>query len=149
MKIDPSLQTSADNYKILTSLVVPRPIAWVSSLNSNGIVDLAPFSFFNAIGGDPLYVIISIGRRDNGSLKDTARNIETTRDFVVNLVTEDLLAAMNISAADFPPEESEVTAAELQTADSIHVKAPRLKESQASLECRLLNLTRWEPILFI
>jgi flavin reductase (DIM6/NTAB) family NADH-FMN oxidoreductase RutF len=139
MKIDPSLQTNADNYKILTSLVVPRPIAWVSSLNSNGIVDLAPFSFFNAIGGDPLYVIISIGRRDNGSLKDTARNIETTRDFVANLVTEDLLAAMNISAADFPPEESEVTAAKLQTANSIHIKAPRLKDSQASLECRLFE----------
>ena len=139
MKIDPSLQTNADNYKILTNLVVPRPIAWVTSLSSAGLVNLAPFSFFNAVGSDPLYVVISIGRRYDGSLKDTARNIETTSEFVVNLVTEDLLAAMNVSAAEFPPEESELNVTNLHTALSVHVKAPRLAEAQASLECKLFR----------
>ena len=102
MQIDPSLNTKADNYKVLTNLVIPRPIAWVTSLSQSGIVNLAPFSFFNAVGSDPLYVIISIGRRDDGAPKDTARNIEASGEFVVNLVTEDLLEAMNISAVDFP-----------------------------------------------
>ena len=139
MQIDPSLQTNADNYKILTNLVVPRPIAWVTSLSSKGLVNLALFSFFNAVGSDPLYVIISIGRRDDGSLKDTAENIQTSSEFVVNLVTEELLAAMNVSAADFPPEESELTATNLHTAQSVRVKAPRLAEAHASLECKLFQ----------
>jgi hypothetical protein len=92
-KSNPSLQTNADNHKLLTNLVVPRPIAWVTSLSSTGLVNRAPFSFFNAVGSDPLYVVISIGRRDDGSLKDTAENIQTSSEFVVNLVTEELLAA--------------------------------------------------------
>ena len=139
MQIDPSIHTNADNYKILTNLVVPRPIAWVTTHSSAGLVNLAPFSFFNAVGSDPLYVVISIGRRDDGSSKDTARNIEASGEFVVNLVTEDLLAAMNISAVEFPPEESELAAANLRTAGSVHIKTPRLAEAQASLECRLFQ----------
>jgi len=137
MQIDPSLQTKADNYKLITNLVVPRPIAWVTSRNAAGLINLAPFSFFNAVGADPLYVVIGIGRRDDGTPKDTAKNIETNSDFVVNLVTEDLLGAMNISATDFPPDQSELTPANLHTAPSIHVKTPRLAEAQVSLECRL------------
>jgi flavin reductase (DIM6/NTAB) family NADH-FMN oxidoreductase RutF len=86
--------------------VVPRPIAWVTSQSSTGLVNLAPFSFFNAVGSDPLYVVISIGCRDDGSLKDTARNIQTSSEFVVNLVTEDLLVAMNVSAVEFPPKKA-------------------------------------------
>jgi flavin reductase (DIM6/NTAB) family NADH-FMN oxidoreductase RutF len=139
MQIDPATQSNADNYKVLTNLVVPRPIAWVSSVGSTGVVNLAPFSFFNAVGSDPLYVVIGIGRRDNGEPKDTARNIQTIGDFVVNLVTEDLLDAMNISAADFPPDQSEVSAAHLETAPSVHVKSPRLARSHASLECKLFR----------
>jgi flavin reductase (DIM6/NTAB) family NADH-FMN oxidoreductase RutF len=137
MQIDPSLQTTADNYKLITNLVVPRPIAWVTSLGETGLVNLAPFSFFNAIGADPLYVIVSIGRRDDGTQKDTARNIETGRDFVVNLVTEDLLDAMNISATDFPPDHSEIQPAHLEALPSSKVKAPRLAQTQVSLECKL------------
>jgi flavin reductase (DIM6/NTAB) family NADH-FMN oxidoreductase RutF len=139
MQIDPSLQTKADNYKLLTNLVVPRPIAWVTSMNQAGIVNLAPFSFFNAVGSNPLYVIVSVGRRDTGEPKDTAINIQTSREFVVNLVTEELLDAMTISAADFPPDQSELTAAHLHTAPSARVKVPRLAEVQASLECRLFS----------
>jgi hypothetical protein len=74
MQIDPARQTKPDNYKLLTNLVVPRPIAWVTSRNAAGIINLAPFSFFNAVGSDPLYVVIGIGRRDNGEPKDTAQS---------------------------------------------------------------------------
>jgi flavin reductase (DIM6/NTAB) family NADH-FMN oxidoreductase RutF len=137
MDIDPSLLSKADKYKLLTNLVVPRPIAWVSTVNSEGLVNLAPFSFFNAVCADPLYVVVSIGRRDNGAPKDTAANIEISGEFVVNLVTEDLLSAMNISAADYPPDQSELSAAGLRATPSVRVKPPRLSLAQVSLECRL------------
>jgi flavin reductase (DIM6/NTAB) family NADH-FMN oxidoreductase RutF len=143
MQIDPSAHAKADNYKLLTNLVVPRPIAWVSTLRRDGAINLAPFSFFNAVGSDPLYVVLGIGRRDNGAPKDTAVNIEASGEFVVNMVTEELLGAMNISAADFPPDKSELTAAKLHAAPSVHVKAPRLEQAQASLECKLFKA---EPI---
>ncbi len=137
MQIDPSLPSVADNYKLLTNLVVPRPIAWVSSLSPYGVVNLAPFSFFNAVGTNPLYLIISIGLNDAGEIKDTAKNILTNGEFVVNLVTEELFGAMNVSAADFPPDLSELAVAGLHTAPSVHIKAPRVNEAKASLECRL------------
>jgi flavin reductase (DIM6/NTAB) family NADH-FMN oxidoreductase RutF len=137
MQIDPSLHSVADNYKLITNLVVPRPIAWVTSLGPHGVVNLAPFSFFNAISSNPVYLIISVGHRDDGTPKDTAANILRGGDFVVNLVTEDLLGAMNISAVDFPPDESELTAASLHAAPSARVQTPRLAQAQASLECTL------------
>ena len=139
MQIDPSRHATADNYKLLTNLVVPRPIAWVSSQNSAGIINLAPFSFFNAVGADPLYMIISIGHNEAGKPKDTANNIRASGEFVVNLVTEDLLDAMNVSAADFPPEQSELAAAHLHPAPSVRIKTPRVAEAQASLECKLFS----------
>jgi len=137
MQIDPALHSQADNYKILTNVVVPRPIAWVTSLGVSGVVNLAPFSFFNAVGSDPLYIVVSIGLRDDGTSKDTARNIQARGEFVVNLVTEPLLRAMNISAVDFPPDESELAAAGLQTVSGVRVQVPRLAAAQVSLECRL------------
>ncbi|ADE12657.1 flavin reductase family protein [Sideroxydans lithotrophicus] len=137
MQIDPSHRSAPENYKLLTNLVVPRPIAWVTSVNAAGLINLAPFSFFNAISGNPLYVIVSIGLSDAGELKDTAKNILAGGEFVVNLVTEELFDAMNISAADFPGEESELAAAGLHAAPSIKVKPPRVAEALASLECKL------------
>src|SRR5580765_3233320 len=119
MQIDPLLQTKADNYKLLINLVVPRPIAWITSFSETGVVNLAPFSFFNAVGSDPMYVVVGIGRRDNAEPKDTAKNIQISGDFVVNLVTEELITAMNISAIDFPPDESELAASGLDTAPSV------------------------------
>ena len=139
MQIDPKTHSHAVNYKVLTNVVVPRPIAWVTSLNSNDVVNLAPFSFFNAVSGKPLYLAVSVGSRDDGTPKDTARNILERRDFVVNLVTEELLQAMNISAADFLPDESEMTAAGLHAAASVHIATPRLAESLVSLECKLFQ----------
>ena len=137
MQIDPSLHSVADNYKLLTNLVVPRPIAWVTSQNPGGVVNLAPFSFFNAVGANPPYLIISIGLNDAGETKDTAKNILASGEFVVNLVTEELFDAMNISAADFPAGVSELEAANLHAAPSVKIKPPRVAESQASLECKL------------
>ena len=139
MIIDPAQQSNLDNYKLLTNLVVPRPIAWVSTIDPNGTTNLAPYSFFNAFGHDPLYVIISVGKDADGEPKHTAKNIETSGEFVVNLVTEELFDAMNISAANFPFGESELEAAHLHTAPSVHIKAPRVAEAQASLECKLFS----------
>lgn len=137
MRIDPFLHSNADNYRLLTNLVVPRPIAWVTSLSQDGVINLAPFSFFNAVGANPLYVIISIGLNEAGEPKGTAKNILSGGDFVVNLVTEELFGAMNLSAADFPPDQSELAAAKLHAAPSVKVKPPRVAEAQASLECKL------------
>jgi flavin reductase (DIM6/NTAB) family NADH-FMN oxidoreductase RutF len=137
MQMDPATQSKLDNYKLLTSLVIPRPIAWITSQNTEGLINLAPFSFFNAVGSDPLYLVVGIGHRDDGSPKDTARNIQSTGEFVVNLVTENLLPAMNMSAAEFPPDESELTAAKLETSPSIHIQVPRLTAAQVNLECKL------------
>ena len=137
MHINPNTNAAIDNYKLLTNLVVPRPIAWVTSQNLQGVVNLAPFSFFNAVGSDPLYLLISVGRNDDGSMKDTANNISASGEFVVNMVTEDVLAAMNISAAAFPPDESELTAAGLNVTASMQVKVPRVAQSQVSMECKL------------
>jgi flavin reductase (DIM6/NTAB) family NADH-FMN oxidoreductase RutF len=137
MQIDPSLHTNTENYKLMTNLVVPRPIAWITSVSEAGIVNLAPFSFFNAVGSDPPFVVVGIGRRGSGEPKDTAANIKASGEFVVNFVTEDLLASMNISAVEFPPDQSELSAAAVHAAASVHVKPPRLAEAQVSFECKL------------
>jgi len=137
MQIDPSKHAAPDNYKLLTNLVVPRPIAWVTSQNADGVVNLAPFSFFNAVSGNPIYLVVSVGVNDAGEMKDTAKNILASGEFVVNMVTEELFDAMNISAADFPEGESELAAANLHAAPSVKVRPPRLAEAQASMECKL------------
>lgn len=142
MQIDPARHAHADIYKILVNVVVPRPIAWVTSLGENGLINLAPFSFFNAVGGDPPYLMVSVGDRDDGTPKDTALNIRARGDFVVNMVTEELLGAMNISAADFPPDQSELSAAHMHSAPCIHVATPRLAEAPVSLECKLFQSHR-------
>ena len=139
MQIDPALQSKADNYKLLTNLVIPRPIAWITSQNSGGVINLAPFSFFNAVGADPLYVIFSVGKNEHGQPKDTANNIQATGEFVVNMVTEELFEAMNISAADFPAEIGELAAAGLHSTPSVRIKVPRVAEAQVSLECTLFS----------
>jgi flavin reductase (DIM6/NTAB) family NADH-FMN oxidoreductase RutF len=137
MVIDPSANSNSDNYKLLTNLIVPRPIAWIASQNQNDVVNLAPFSFFNVVSSAPPCVVFSVGLNGAGECKDTARNIRNNREFVVNLVTEDLFDAMNLSAADFPPDQSELAAANLRVAPSVRIKVPRVEEAQVSLECKL------------
>ncbi len=97
MHFDPAYHSAADNYKLLTNLIVPRPVAWVTSQNEQGVVKLAPFSFFNATGSNPLYLIISIGLNEAGEAKDTAKNILAKREFVVDMVTEKMFRVSAMS----------------------------------------------------
>lgn len=128
------------SYKLLTATVVPRPIAWVVTVDAQGTVNAAPYSFFNFFGGFPPLVCIGIGRshgRGRPARKDTLANIQHGGDFVVNLVPEELVQAMNITATDFPPAWSELQAAGLETAPSEKVKPPRIARSPVAIECRL------------
>jgi len=125
-----------DAYKLLTGVVVPRPIALVSSLSQSGVVNAAPYSFFNLLGSDPPVVAIGVGDKAPGRGKDTARNIETRGEFVVNIVDEALAPAMNNSAVDFPDDWSEPEVLGLQLEAGRSVGVPRLVQAPASLECR-------------
>jgi flavin reductase (DIM6/NTAB) family NADH-FMN oxidoreductase RutF len=125
-------------YKLLIGLVVPRPIALVTSLDEHGHLNAAPFSAYNYLCIDPPIVALGVTNRPDQPLipKDTARNIRRTGEFVVNVVTEDIAQKMNICATDFPPEFSEVELAGFSTAPSQLVRPPRLAEAHAALECR-------------
>lgn len=129
-------------YKLLTNLIMPRPIAWVTSKDALGGLNLAPFSFFNAIGSQPPLVVLGIGNESAGRPKHTGRNIMATKEFVVNLVTEELMAAMNITAADFPEGHNEMEAAGLAAAPSLAVQVPRVALAKAALECVLHSAQR-------
>ena len=122
-------------YAILASLVTPRPIAWVTTLGPDGVVNAAPFSFFNLLGANPPILGFCPGDREDGTPKDTARNIRLSHEFVVNLVDEQLADAMNKTAASLPYGISEIAHAGLTTAPSSVVKPPRIAEAPASLEC--------------
>jgi len=123
-------------YPILASLVTPRPIAWVTTISPDGVVNLAPFSFFNVLGAEPPIVGFCPGDRGDGTPKDTARNIRLNHEFVVNLVDETVAEAMNRTAASLPYGASEVAGAGLTTKPSSVVKPPRIAEAPASLECQ-------------
>lgn len=128
-----------DPYEVLTKLVIPRPVAWVSTLSADGIPNLAPFSFYNAVCDEPPVVVLSISRREDGSRKDTARNILATGEFVINFLSEEFLQAVKVTSENFPPEVDEFEKAGLQRAESLKVKAPRVAGIRAWLECRLLK----------
>jgi flavin reductase (DIM6/NTAB) family NADH-FMN oxidoreductase RutF len=122
-------------YQLLASVVMPRPIAFVTTRNLQGQVNAAPFSFFNLLGAEPPILGFAPGDRDDGTPKDTARNIRLTHEFVVNLVDEAIAEAMNRCAATLPYGENELEHAGLTTAPSMKVKPPRIAESPVSLEC--------------
>jgi flavin reductase (DIM6/NTAB) family NADH-FMN oxidoreductase RutF len=128
-----------DCYKLLVSVVVPRPIALVTSLSPEGHLNAAPFSFFNVMGGDPPVVVLGVGDRSAGEAKDTAHNIRSAGEFVINIVDEAMAEAMNICAIDFPPDVDELVAAGLSTASSIQVRTPHIAESPVNLECREIS----------
>jgi flavin reductase (DIM6/NTAB) family NADH-FMN oxidoreductase RutF len=123
-------------YAVLASLIMPRPIAWVTTLGPDDVVNVAPFSFFNVLGSEPPIVGFCPGDRADGTPKDTARNVRLNHEFVVNLVDETVAEAMNQTAASLPYGTSELAAAGLTTAASSVVKPPRIAESPASFECR-------------
>src|ERR1700688_1605378 len=128
-------------YNLLIGLVAPRPIALVTSRNEEGRLNAAPFSAYNYLCTDPPVVGLGVTNRPDAKTtpKDTARNIRRTGEFVVNVVTEDLLEQMNICATDFPPEVDELEMAGLTTVASEVVKVPRIAQAHAALECRELT----------
>ena len=131
MQLDPSKQPDAV-YRTLSSLVVPRPIGWISTINSEGKDNLAPFSYFNAVGNDPPTVLFSAGNRD-GELKDSPRNALDTGEFVTNLVTEALVEAMDKTSE--ATDESEFDTAGLERVPAETVAPPRVADALATLEC--------------
>ena len=136
LSYDPATMAARDRYKLLISLVIPRPIALVTTLGPTGVVNAAPFSFFNIFSEDPPLCVLGLQAKPGGGLKDTSAHIRDRGAFVVNLVDEALGQQMNQCAVDFPPEISEIDAAKLNLLPSEKIKMPRIAEAPAALECR-------------
>jgi flavin reductase (DIM6/NTAB) family NADH-FMN oxidoreductase RutF len=149
LTFDPANCDLKQNYKLLTGIVVPRPIALVSTISRNGAVNLAPFSAFNLVGANPPAVLFCPALRVPGSSdsglhpdlrKDTLRNVEETGEFVVNVVNEAISAGVNDTAAEVPPEVDEFQLAGFTAMASEVVRPPRVAESPAQMECKLLQV---------
>ena len=138
MQIDPKVASQKDIYKILTGTVIPRPIGWISTISNTGVPNLAPFSFFNAVGEDPPHVVFSTVRTGNKN-KDTLNNILANRQFVVNLATEELVDVMNMTSVNLPPDGNEFDYAGLTAIPSVLVKPFRVKESPVHFECEMVH----------
>jgi len=138
MEFDPTKIDNTLVYRLLTSIIIPRPIAWVSSISENGINNLAPFSYFNMVGDDPPHVMFST-RRDNNSNKDTLNNVLATNQFVVNMVAKDLAEPMNASSATVAAEVDEFELVGVTPVPSSLVKPFRVAESPIQLECELVH----------
>jgi flavin reductase (DIM6/NTAB) family NADH-FMN oxidoreductase RutF len=140
--IDPSNSDTRSVYQLLIGAIVPRPIAFVSTISLAGIVNLAPFSFFTAASANPPVICFCPMVRANGSTKDTLNNICETREFVVNIVSEEISRQMNICSGDYPPEVDEFAVSGLTPIASEVVKPPRVKESRVQMECRLVQIVQ-------
>jgi len=139
MSITPEELEGRTAYRVMTGLVVPRPIAWLSTLSKEGVPNLAPFSFYNAVSGTPPVVMISISPR-RGVEKDTMRNCRDTGEFVLNLVSESLAHQMNLTSKQCPPEVNEFELAGLETAQSIDVRPPRVAAAMAAMEAKVIQI---------
>jgi flavin reductase (DIM6/NTAB) family NADH-FMN oxidoreductase RutF len=147
MTILPSGRTPRDVYRLMTAMIVPRPIAFVSSLSREGIRNLAPFSFFTAVSANPPVICFSpMVRGAEASRKDTLLNIEATGEFVVNIVSEEIARQMNACSADVPPDVDEFALSGLTPVPSETVAPPRVLESKACMECRLLQVVHVSPL---
>jgi flavin reductase (DIM6/NTAB) family NADH-FMN oxidoreductase RutF len=141
MTIDPGFTSPSDVYRLMIGAIVPRPIAFVSTRSPDGILNLAPFSFFTAVSANPPVICFSpMVRGVDGGRKDTLANIELTREFVVNVVSEDFIQQVNVCSAEFPPEVDEFEASGLTPIPSDVVTPPRVKESSINMECRLVQV---------
>ena len=136
MQYDPSDLKPRERYKVLTSFVLPRPIAWVTSMGPAGVVNAAPFSFFNVFCEDPPLCMFAANLRPDGRVKDTVINIRATNEFVVNMTDEALAHAMHESSGDFPPEIGEPDYLNLKLAPSTKIAVPRLADAPFSMECK-------------
>ncbi|KAB1190420.1 flavin reductase family protein [Haloferax sp. MBLA0076] len=136
MEIEPT-ETDA-LYRTLTSAIIPRPIGWISTCSDEGVPNLAPYSFFNGVNSNNPPVLMFSGKQStDGSHKDTVTNVLETGEFVYNLVTEDLLEAMDKTSDELPPDEDEFTHVGLEPTPSTTVDAPRVGEAKMNVECRL------------
>jgi len=141
MQLDPKNLTQLESYKILTGSILPRPIAFVSTQDETGRLNLAPFSFFTiAATVPPTLVFCPLRRGPLGEKKDTLRNIEATGEYVVNIVSEAFVEQMNRTSADVPPDEDEFLLSGLTPAESAVIKPKRVLESPISFECRLTRI---------
>ncbi len=140
MIVDPSGNNYPDIYKLMTGAIVPRPIAFVSTVSADGVFNLAPFSFFTGISANPPVICFCPMIRADGTRKDTLRNIEEAREFVVNIVSEEIAERMNLCAPEYPPEVDEFQISGLTPVPSDLVRAPRVGESRVNMECRLLQI---------
>ncbi|SFS58815.1 flavin reductase family protein [Marininema halotolerans] len=137
MQLDPAKQERADNYKLLIGSILPRPIAFVTSISEEGCVNAAPFSFFTVVSTEPPMISVSVGRKPGGVQKDTARNIAQAKEFVVHIVDESIADQVNQTATEFPPDVSEVEAVGLDLLPGVKVKVPRIAQTKVQMECRL------------
>jgi flavin reductase (DIM6/NTAB) family NADH-FMN oxidoreductase RutF len=138
--IDVAAANYLDVYHLLVGVVTPRPIAWVTTLDPKGRVNLAPFSFFNAFGANPPVVVFSPTLRRDGSKKDTLRNLEATGEFVLNAAVESLAERMNLCSKELPYGQSEAELAGLNLVPSLKVKPPRVADTPVTMECKLLQI---------
>ncbi|PTX55364.1 flavin reductase (DIM6/NTAB) family NADH-FMN oxidoreductase RutF [Melghirimyces profundicolus] len=137
MQIDPKDQAKKENYKLLIGSVLPRPIAFVTTLNAEGKVNAAPFSFFTVVSTDPPMLSVTVNRKPGGIRKDTARNIAENREYVIHVVDADNVEKVNQCSADFPPEMSEAEAVGFDVIPGQKVKVPRIAQTKIQMECRL------------
>ena len=141
MKFDPDKQSFKDNHRLMIGSIVPRPIAFVSTKSKNGILNLAPFSYFNGVCSNPPTIMFAPARRGyDGLTKDTLNNIRDTEEFVVNIVSEEIVEPMVACATDFEKEVNEFEVSGLTPIDSVIVAPPCVKESKGSFECRLQTI---------
>ncbi|MBO1264892.1 flavin reductase family protein [Proteiniclasticum sp. SCR006] len=138
ISIDPGKNSERENYKLLIGTIIPRPIAFVTTLGEGGVVNAAPFSYFNVVSSSPPLISLSIQRR-KGELKDTARNILREKEFVVHGVDEENVDEVNETAASLPSWESELKLTKLTLLESDLVKVPGIQESKVRMECRLVQ----------
>ncbi|MGQ9895005.1 MAG: flavin reductase family protein, partial [Roseiflexus sp.] len=135
----PDAMSPRDAYRLLISSVVPRPIGWASTVGADGSVNLAPFSFFNAVGGPTPFVMISVGRRA-GAIKDTLRNVGETREMVLNIVHEDLAPQMHVTSDDLSYGDNEFERAGLEAAPSVDVRPPRVAAAPVAMEVKVTQI---------
>ncbi len=135
--------SAAESYRLLVGIVVPRPIAWVTTRQDDGRINLAPFSCYTFVSSDPPMVAISVGRRDSGVAKDTAGNARRTGEFVVNIVAEDQVGPMHLSSAAHPSDASEPEILGIGLAPSVMVTTPRVAAAPVALECRLHDILQF------
>ena len=145
MELELAQLPAIERYKLLIGLVIPRPIAWVSTLSADGVANCAPFSFFNVISEEPPLCILSFNWRSDGTIKHTLKNIRRTGEFVVNLADEATANAMHLTGTEIPEAESEFARFGLTPAPAKLVKHPRIAEAAASLECRVERRLQFGP----